>query len=86
MVRAFSCIVALLVLTMHSSHTATALTKLVLNNASVINGFGIPLGGGAMGDCYLVLDEQDAAGDPGNGKPGHVKTQWVSSKIFVIKL
>ena len=54
-----------------------SLAKLKLSNESVINGFGIPLGGGGLGDCYFLLDEQDAAGDPANGHPGHVKTQWV---------
>ena len=53
------------------------MTKLVLNSSNVINGFGLPMGGGASGEPYLVLDEQEAAGDPANGMPGQVQTQWM---------
>ena len=56
---------------------STAMTKLALNSSNVINGFGLPMGGGAMGEPYLILDEQEAAGDPANGRPGQVRTQWM---------
>jgi hypothetical protein len=60
-----------------SSTCSLSFTKLVLDNTSVINGFGLPVGGGGLGDVYNVLDEQEAAGDPANGHPGSVVTQWV---------
>ena len=53
------------------------LTKLVLNDSYVINGLGLPMGGGALGEPYNLLDEQAAAGDPAHSKGGVVKTVWM---------
>ena len=60
-----------------STLTSPLLTKLTLNDSAVINGFGLPMGGGALGEPYNLLNEQTAAGDPAAGRGGVVKSVWM---------